>query len=523
MLRCAMRNIILNYRILTRLFIIGLLTWMQACASAPIFPIIPLVEKPYFETPPSKLAETGKELFKRALSEQINNRTGAAVLAWNQFIEKYPNSFESLNNLGLVYYDDDRIDQSIMPFEAALALEPRSSRIKTNLVQALKLKSIMLKETKNYNGAVDALLRAREISTGYRKEKIDNIINQYEDHIFYQAKQVNTPEAYESFFKRYPNSAKNPDDEVVIKEKVQSVIIEPMEPSSMEELQQEEVSSTPDSAGLSKEKDAQETTVKAGRNLSGADRQNKPPRKVARLTTKWHSQKVTPRKQKTAVARDNIPAPGLKDSDSNSLEFAQKSASTKKTPSLESPPSLEMESPASDPLAAVDQILNKLEFEKIAFNGPHTVNLNDTAIIQLFLGLATPTEELQQMVEAAGEKANVRIRVSDRMEARLSGSDFDVAAVTPELQVATRTDGVEWKWEIKPKSEGRHDLYLTLFALIDVDGAPSLREIRTFEKKIEVEVTWGQQAGSLFKSNWAWVAAIILTPAGWVMARKLFV
>ena len=57
----------------------------------------------------------------------------------------------------------------------------------------------------------------------------------------------------------------------------------------------------------------------------------------------------------------------------------------------------------------------------VAFNAPKTMNLRGTAVIQLMLGLATPTDELKRMIEAAGEKEGARIRVSDRMEACLSG------------------------------------------------------------------------------------------------------
>jgi hypothetical protein len=125
------------------------------------------------------------------------------------------------------------------------------------------------------------------------------------------------------------------------------------------------------------------------------------------------------------------------------------------------------------------------------------------------------------MIEAAGEKEGARIQVSDRMEARLSGPNFAITAVTPEVQAVTRTAVTEWKWEVEPRSKGPQHLHLTLSVLINADGASTSRMIRTFDKEIEVEVTWGQQVGSFLKNNWQWLWAVILVPGiGWLWRRK---
>lgn len=169
----------------------------------------------------------------------------------------------------------------------------------------------------------------------------------------------------------------------------------------------------------------------------------------------------------------------------------------------------------------VDRILKKLEFGNIAFNAPRTVNIDDTVIIQLLLGFKTPIDELKKQIEAAGEKEGAHIRVSNVMEARLTGTNFAINAVTSEEQAVTRTDVTEWKWEVVPKKKGRHHLHLTLSVRINVDGFPTLRSIRTFDKNIEVKVTWDQQASSFIKANWDWLWAAILVPvAGWLWKKK---
>jgi hypothetical protein len=137
------------------------------------------------------------------------------------------------------------------------------------------------------------------------------------------------------------------------------------------------------------------------------------------------------------------------------------------------------------------------------------------------LSLETPTEELKQMIEAAGEKEGAQIRVSDRMEARLSGPNLAITAITPEIQAVSRIDFTEWKWEVKPTGHGRHNLHLTVSALLDVDGASTPRVIRTFDKVLEVGVAWDQRVGSFVEENWQWLWAAILVPlAGWLWKRK---
>lgn len=179
--------------------------------------------------------------------------------------------------------------------------------------------------------------------------------------------------------------------------------------------------------------------------------------------------------------------------------------------------------PSDDTLENVDQILARLEFGTIVFNVPATINLQETAIIQLVLGLQTSAAELRRMIEASGETEAARIRVSNRMEARLSGANFAITAVNPEVQAVTRAAVTEWKWEIKPISTGRQRLHLTLSALVNVDGESTPRVIRTFDKKIAVEVTWAQRAGSFIEKNWQWLWAVVLLPvAGWVW-RKVHV
>jgi hypothetical protein len=138
--------------------------------------------------------------------------------------------------------------------------------------------------------------------------------------------------------------------------------------------------------------------------------------------------------------------------------------------------------PTSTPLADIDRILEGLDLGSIAFNTPTTLKLGDLAVIQLLLSTEKSIEQLQDAIAAIGEREGAAIRVSNQMQARLSGSGFKIEAITPETQAVSALNVTEWKWEIEPTKRGPQRLHLTLSVLIYVEGDRTPRAIRTFEK-----------------------------------------
>ena len=162
-----------------------------------------------------------------------------------------------------------------------------------------------------------------------------------------------------------------------------------------------------------------------------------------------------------------------------------------------------------------------MDWANIAFNSPSTIKLDETAQLQLLLSLQKSIEELSRAIVEAGAREGAKVKVSNRMEARLSGPTFQITAITTEEQAIGSVDTIEWKWEIKPTVAGRHNLHLTLTALINVDGAATRSSVRTFNRTIEVEVTARQRALEFVEKNWQWLWAAILLPiAGWLWKRR---
>ncbi|WP_146232664.1 MULTISPECIES: hypothetical protein [Pseudomonas] len=180
------------------------------------------------------------------------------------------------------------------------------------------------------------------------------------------------------------------------------------------------------------------------------------------------------------------------------------------------PPDLPEEPPHTDDFLAADRALEELRIANIAFNAPQKINIEDSTKIQLFLSLSNSSEELISRITAPGTQESASIRVSKEMEARLTGTNFSISAIKAERQMVTGGSTTEWEWVVQPKNEGSSTLYLTLTAIVDVNGTSVQKAIRTFDREIEVEVTLQQTISSFLKTNWQWLWAAILIPlAGW--------
>ncbi len=183
--------------------------------------------------------------------------------------------------------------------------------------------------------------------------------------------------------------------------------------------------------------------------------------------------------------------------------------------------------PNSNSLDSVDRALGSMIWANIAFNAPQKVSLADKAQIQLLLSIHESMDELRGLIIAAGKKESATIKVSNQMEARLTGQEgsFKILKITPEEQAVGSIGTFEWKWEVEPLMPGVHTLYLSLIAHFSVDGVPTRKSIRTFEKKIEVEVSSGQWALQFLEKNWQWLCTTILVPAAvllWTQRRRLW-
>ena len=160
----------------------------------------------------------------------------------------------------------------------------------------------------------------------------------------------------------------------------------------------------------------------------------------------------------------------------------------------------------------IDRILKNMTFGNIVFNTPESLNIYDTVPIELLLSITTSIDDLKRMVEAEGKKEGAKIKVSDRMEAKLTSQNFTINPITPETQAISQNEVTQWKWEITPKSHGTQYLYLNLSALISINNESTPRSVRIFTKVIKVQIKWDQSSIYFIKNYWqqlSWIVATI--------------
>ena len=163
-------------------------------------------------------------------------------------------------------------------------------------------------------------------------------------------------------------------------------------------------------------------------------------------------------------------------------------------------------------LENVDKALKSLVLGNIAFNAPEEIQWNNTAVIELLLSLSFSVDELKDKIHEAGEREGAKIRVADKMSAVLMSSGFEIIKLTPETQAISFEEITDWKWEITPIKPGEQTLYLTISAILFVNGERTPRKIESYRKKIYIKVTFIQKLGFFIKDKWDWLWGVILVP-----------
>ncbi|WP_430401739.1 hypothetical protein [Hyphomonas sp.] len=114
---------------------------------------------------------------------------------------------------------------------------------------------------------------------------------------------------------------------------------------------------------------------------------------------------------------------------------------------------------------------------------------------------ATGDDTAADALPGRGNVVTGEARVSDRVEARVSGANFEIVPMSPGIQSLSPLTENVWRWSVMPLSAGDHDLVFEIYA-IDQD---SVVPLRTFRDTVTVQVSginraiaFADQANPLF-------------------------
>lgn len=178
-------------------------------------------------------------------------------------------------------------------------------------------------------------------------------------------------------------------------------------------------------------------------------------------------------------------------------------------------------------VAALDRVLEPLEQGNIVFDVPQSMEIDKSKIINLLLSPTKSIKELQLELESEEEIESATVKITNDMEAKLSGKGFTVETLIPERQAVSSQRTTKWAWEITPNESGKQRLNLILSIFIVSNNRQTPYILETFEKNIEVKVSAKFHVSNFLESiwgvvsdNWEWTWTVILVPLGiWVRRR----
>lgn len=173
------------------------------------------------------------------------------------------------------------------------------------------------------------------------------------------------------------------------------------------------------------------------------------------------------------------------------------------------------------PEEMLDDSFPEFQMGNIVFNTPDTMTFGETRGIQLLLSPTQTIAELEAQLQESGALRQRRIRISKVMEASLSGKGFKIDPLTTTLQFVNPKGVTEWRWEVTALESGQRKLYLTMNAILEVDGKELPHTIQTLHEVIEVRITWQQHVSGFVAENWKWLWTAIVVPfVGWLWERR---
>lgn len=170
----------------------------------------------------------------------------------------------------------------------------------------------------------------------------------------------------------------------------------------------------------------------------------------------------------------------------------------------------------------IESFTQKLFSAKLAFAMKDKANINEDIKAQLLIDPREEVKNLESQLTVDGTPLVKTIKVSKIVKATLIAPDFDVIKVTEEEQILSDAEPTEWLWKLSAKSFGKHEVNLSVTAIVKLDGREGKHHLKTFDKTITVEVTGKQLIIDWLKENYRWIISTLIIPVFVFLFKEKF-
>ncbi|MEH6807611.1 MAG: hypothetical protein V7651_02100 [Hyphomonas oceanitis] len=148
-----------------------------------------------------------------------------------------------------------------------------------------------------------------------------------------------------------------------------------------------------------------------------------------------------------------------------------------------------------------EAFMESLQTVPVAHETPKTAEYKRAFDVTLAIDATGDDTAVDALPNRGGNIVTGEAKVSERVEARVSGANFEIVELSPGIQKLSPLTENVWRWSVMPLSAGDHDLVFEIYA-IDQD---SVVPLRTFRDTVTVQVSglnraiaFADQANPLF-------------------------
>lgn len=139
-------------------------------------------------------------------------------------------------------------------------------------------------------------------------------------------------------------------------------------------------------------------------------------------------------------------------------------------------------------------LADELRLVPIAYETPEAARFGEAFDVTLSID-GTGNAEITATGALPGEAriTEAEAAVSERVKASLLGSAFEIASLSPDVQLISPATPNVWRWRVTPQEVGEHRLIVEIFAMENGEALP----VKTFTGSVIVSISRLRQAISI--------------------------